>query len=294
MKIASFNAQRFGVTKVSDPDVLSTLVKIVSRYDIIVILEVVDVSGASIKLFLAELNRVNTSHHYALQLSARLGRTRYKEQFMFLYRDDMVDLIDSYQYEDNQENDVDAFAREPYVLYFKPHNTVLKDLALIPVRATPQDSEKELDELYDVFLMVRDKWKTDNVMILGDFRADGASVTDKEMQNIRIRSDINFHWLIADDVDTTSVTTNNHTYDRIVVYGDDLLATIVPNSAKAFNFQKEFNLTDKMALRVSDHYPVEVELISASPFWLARRGNATGSVSRAATGNNSIVIYYDY
>uniref|UniRef100_A0A087Y0D9 Deoxyribonuclease n=2 Tax=Poecilia formosa TaxID=48698 RepID=A0A087Y0D9_POEFO len=263
MKIASFNAQRFGVTKVSDPDVLSTLVKIVSRYDIIVILEVVDVSGASIKLFLAELNRVNTSHHYALQLSARLGRTRYKEQFMFLYRDDMVDLIDSYQYEDNQENDVDAFAREPYVLYFKPHNTVLKDLALIPVRATPQDSEKELDELYDVFLMVRDKWKTDNVMILGDFRADGASVTDKQMQNIRIRSDINFHWLIADDVDTTSVTTNNHTYDRIVVYGDDLLATIVPNSAKAFSFQKEFNLTDKMALRVSDHYPVEVELISA-------------------------------
>ncbi|XP_014825960.1 PREDICTED: deoxyribonuclease-1-like [Poecilia mexicana] len=285
MKIASFNAQRFGVTKVSDPDVLSTLVKIVSRYDIIVILEVVDVSGASIKLFLAELNRVNTSHHYALQLSARLGRTRYKEQFMFLYRDDMVDLIDFYQYEDNQENDVDAFAREPYVLYFKPHNTVLKDLALIPVRATPQDSEKELDELYDVFLMVRDKWKTDNVMILGDFRADGASVTDKQMQNIRIRSDINFHWLIADDVDTTSVTTNNHTYDRIVVYGDDLLATIVPNSAKAFSFQKEFNLTDKMALRVSDRYPVEVELISASPFWLARRGNATGSVSRAATGS---------
>lgn len=35
----------------------------------------------------------------------------------------MVDLIDSYQYEDNQENDVDAFLREPYILYFKPHNT---------------------------------------------------------------------------------------------------------------------------------------------------------------------------
>ncbi|XP_054902320.1 deoxyribonuclease-1-like [Poeciliopsis prolifica] len=285
MKIASFNAQRFGVTKVSDPDVLSTLVKVVSQYDIIVILEVVDVSGPSVKLFLAELNRVNTSHHYALQLSAHLGRTRYKEQFMFLYRDDMVDLIDSYQYEDNQVNDVDAFSREPYILYFKPHNTVLKDLVLIPVRATPQDSEKELDELYDVFLVVRDKWKTDNVMILGDFRADGASVSDKQMRNIRIRSDRNFHWLIGDDVDTTSATTNNHTYDRIVVYGDDLLATIVPNSAKAFNFQKELNLTNEMALRFSDHYPVEVELISASPFWLARCGNATVSVSRAATGN---------
>lgn len=33
------------------------LLKIVSRYDIIVILEVVDVSGASVKLLLKELNR---------------------------------------------------------------------------------------------------------------------------------------------------------------------------------------------------------------------------------------------
>lgn len=35
----------------------------------------------------------------------------------------MVDLIDTYQYEDNQVNDVDAFAREPYILHFKPRNT---------------------------------------------------------------------------------------------------------------------------------------------------------------------------
>uniref|UniRef100_A0A3P9PTM3 Deoxyribonuclease n=1 Tax=Poecilia reticulata TaxID=8081 RepID=A0A3P9PTM3_POERE len=272
MKIASFNTQRFGVTKVSDVDVLSTL--IVSRYDIIVILEVVDVSGASIKLFLAELNRVNTSHHYALQLSARLGRTRYKEQhFYSTSRDDMVDLIDSYQYEDNHENNVDAFAREPYVLYFKPHNTVLKDLVLIPVRATPQDSEKELDELYDVFLMVRDKWKTDNVMILGDFRADGASVTDKQMQNIQIHSDRNFHWLIADDVDTTSATTNNHTYDRIVVYGDDLLATTVPNSAKFYPFisgdeLQVFEVADHFDITLSSLLRFYVRFKTGQPLWI--------------------------
>lgn len=34
-----------------------------------------------------------------------------------------MDLVDYYQYEDNQVNDMDAFAREPYVLHFKPHNT---------------------------------------------------------------------------------------------------------------------------------------------------------------------------
>ncbi|XP_070765917.1 deoxyribonuclease-1-like [Enoplosus armatus] len=270
MKIASFNVQRFGLTKASDPDVLSSLVKIVSRYDIIVILEVVDVSGASVKVFLKELNRVNTTHHYALQISSRLGRNRYKEQFLFLYRDDVVDLIDCYQYEDNQVNDMDAFAREPYILHFKPHNTVLKDIVLIPVHTKPWDSEKELDELYEVFLVVKDKWKTDNIMILGDFNADGVYVTRKEMKEIRIRSDKNFHWLIGDDVDTTANTSNEHTYDRIVVYGEDMLAAIVPNSAKPFNFHKEFSMTEEMALRVSDHYPVEVELCSAPPFWMTK------------------------
>ncbi|CAN9515501.1 unnamed protein product [Ophioblennius macclurei] len=270
MKIASFNVQRFGVTKVSDPDILSTLVKIVSRYDIILILEVVDVSGDSVKLFLNELNRVNTSHHYALQLSARLGRNRYKEQFLFLFRDDVVDLIDSYQYEDNLAHNMDAFAREPYILHFKPRNTVLKEIVLIPVHTRPQDTEKELDELYEVFLAVKNKWKTDNIMILGDFNADGAYVTNSAMKEIRIRSDKNFHWLIDDDMDTTAKTTNDHTYDRIVVYGDDMLAAIVPNSAKPFNFHKEFSLTEEMALRVSDHYPVEVELCSSTPFWMTR------------------------
>lgn len=39
--------------------------------------------------------------------------------------------------------------------------TVLKDIVLIPVHTTPSDSEKELDELYEVFLLVKDKWKTD-------------------------------------------------------------------------------------------------------------------------------------
>ncbi|XP_077430345.1 deoxyribonuclease-1-like isoform X2 [Vanacampus margaritifer] len=277
MKIAAFNVQRFGLTKVSNPDVLSALVKIVSRYDIILILEVVDVSGAAVELFVKELNRVNARHHYAQQLSSRLGRNRYKEQFLFLYRDDVVDLIDRYQYEDNQDSDVDAFCREPYILHFKPCNTVLKDIVMIPVRTTSWDTEKELDELYDVFLAVKEKWKTDNVMILGDFNADGKYVTQKGMKELRIRSDKNFHWLISDDMDTTANTENAHTYDRIVVYGDDMMAAIVPQSAKPFNFHREFSMTEELALKVSDRYPVEVELSSSLPFWMTHHTQKGGT-----------------
>lgn len=38
---------------------------------------------------------------------------------------------------------------------------VLKDLVMIPVHTKPDDSEVELDELYDVFMNVKKKWKTD-------------------------------------------------------------------------------------------------------------------------------------
>ncbi|XP_006807437.2 deoxyribonuclease gamma-like [Neolamprologus brichardi] len=39
-----------------------------------------------------------------------------------------------------------------------------------------------------------------------------------------------------------------------------MMNAIVPNSAKSFNFQQEFKLTDEETLDISDHYPVEVEL----------------------------------
>ncbi|XP_026121240.1 deoxyribonuclease gamma-like isoform X1 [Carassius auratus] len=260
MKVAAFNIQKFGKSKLSDPFVLKTLIKIVSRYDIIVILEVVDSSGDSVDNFLEELNKFNKTHHYTLEISTRLGRGNYKEQFMFLYRDDLVDLVGSYQYQDDQPGDEDAFAREPYVLRFKCHKTVLEDLVLMPVHTKPEDSVKELDELYDVFQNVKTKWKTDNIMILGDFNADGSYVSGKEMKTIRIRSDEDFHWLITDDVDTTASNKNDNTYDRIVIYGEDMLNAVVPNSAKPFNFQKAYKLKEEDALKVSDHYPVEVEL----------------------------------
>lgn len=104
-------------------------------------------------------------------------------------RDDMVDLVGSYQFDDQATEGGDVFARDPYILRFRCRNTgrrriqlnpnlesryslvnhnvycvntaVLKDLVMIPVHTKPDDSDIELDELYDVFMNVKKKWKTD-------------------------------------------------------------------------------------------------------------------------------------
>lgn len=56
---------------------------------------------------------------------------------------------------------------------------VLKDIVMIPVRSTPWDSEKELDELYDVFLLVKDKWRTDvsSIVLLNLFSQECFCIT---------------------------------------------------------------------------------------------------------------------
>uniref|UniRef100_A0A672M5Y5 Deoxyribonuclease 1 like 4, tandem duplicate 1 n=1 Tax=Sinocyclocheilus grahami TaxID=75366 RepID=A0A672M5Y5_SINGR len=224
MKVASFNVQKFGRAKLSNTFVRETLIKIVSRYDIIVILEVVDSSGDSVETFLSELNQFYKTINYKMKISTRLGRGQQKEQFMFLYRDKVVDLVGSYQYEDNQPGDEDAFAREPYVLRFNCHNTVLKDLVMIPVHTKPDDAEREIDELYDVFKDVKKKWKTKNIMILGDFNADGAYLS----KAIYLRS-VNNHTAQTNEFDL-----------MIVVYGDDMRNAVVPNSAKSFDLYIKF------------------------------------------------------
>ncbi|MEQ2259111.1 hypothetical protein XENORESO_006975, partial [Xenotaenia resolanae] len=85
MKIAAFNIQKFGRRKVSDPEVLNVLVKIISRYDIIVILEVVDAKGKSVETLKQALNKANPKKPYTLKISTRLGRSHYREQFLFFY-----------------------------------------------------------------------------------------------------------------------------------------------------------------------------------------------------------------
>ncbi|RVE72532.1 hypothetical protein OJAV_G00039560 [Oryzias javanicus] len=265
MKIAAFNVKNLGQKKVSDEEVVGHLIKIMSRYSIVVIQEVMDKSGEAMNLLLEKLNstRKNKKSPYEMISSEALGRDTYKEKYVCFYRKDEVELKGNMQYADNQPGDEDAFAREPFILRFSCPSTAVKDLVLVLVHTMPEDAEKELDELYDVVTTVSSEWETNNIMILGDFNADGRYLSKKKKEKIRIHRPP-FYWLIDDDVDTTTSTCNDNTYDRIVVYGQTMLDSVKPGSAKAFNFQEEFRLDEEEALSISDHYPVEVELLPPS------------------------------
>ncbi|XP_053227969.1 deoxyribonuclease-1-like 1 [Podarcis raffonei] len=275
-RICAFNTQRFAQGKASKASVMDTLVKILSRCDIAVLQEVMDAKGKAVPALVAALNRYHSSSPYTYLTSPLLGRNNYQERYVFIYREQKTRMLDFYSYEDRHPDRPDVFAREPFIVRVSVPNKKLKELVLIPQHTMPKAAETEIDALYDVFLSVKERWGTEDMIFLGDFNADCGYVAKKRWGQIRLRQDPGFHWLIGDNADTTVRDTTHCAYDRIVVHGERCLAAVVPGSAQPFNFAKEFGLSEAEALEISDHYPVEVELNRAH--WRCQQASPAGLV----------------
>ncbi|KAK9515961.1 hypothetical protein VZT92_026557 [Zoarces viviparus] len=263
LKICAFNVQSFGESKANNKKVMGILLKILSRCDLCLIQEVRDSKGTAIQALVKDLNRFDKSNSYSYVESERLGRKTYKEQYVYIYRSNVLTVKEHYQYpklEGEGTNETDVFSREPFIVRFHSPTTLVKDLVLIGQHTSPRSAMKEINELYTVFKGIYKKWKTDNVMILGDLNAGCSYVTIKGWRAVRLRSDPNFRWLIGDEQDTTVREKTHCAYDRIIVHGREIISSIVPGSAQPFNFKKNFHLTEEEALAVSDHFPVEVDL----------------------------------
>ncbi|XP_071399662.1 deoxyribonuclease I-like 1-like [Centroberyx affinis] len=263
LKICAFNVQSFGEAKANNKKVMGILLKILSRYDLCLIQEVRDSKGGAIPTLVKDLNRFDKSNSYSYLESERLGRKTYKEQYVYIYRNNVLQVKEYYQYpklEGEGNNETDVFSREPFIVRFHSPTTLVKDFVLIGQHTCPKTAMKEIDELYTVFKGIYKKWKTDNVVILGDLNAGCSYITIKGWRAVRLRSDPKFRWLIGDEQDTTVREKTHCAYDRIVVHGREIISSIVPGSAQPFNFKQKFDLTEEEALEVSDHFPVEVDL----------------------------------
>ncbi|KAM5221063.1 deoxyribonuclease-1-like 1 [Ctenodactylus gundi] len=258
-RICAFNAQRLTLAKVTKEQVKDTLVEILARCDIMVLQEVMDSSNNTISFLLQELRRkFGGSRCYSFLNSSQLGRSTYKEKYVYIYRSDKTQVLDFYQYDDKD----DRFAREPFVAQFTLPSKILPSLVLVPLHTTPKDVENELNALHTVFLDISRRWQSKDVILLGDFNADCASLAKKRLSTLVLRTEASFHWAIPDDMDTTVRASTHCAYDRIVLHGDGCQSLL--KGAAPFNFPHSLGLSEEEALGISDHYPVEVELNHAT------------------------------
>nr|XP_015824348.2 deoxyribonuclease-1-like 1 isoform X2 [Nothobranchius furzeri] len=250
-RICAFNLHHYGDSKSRKSDVMMTLARIITRCDVCLLQEVRDSKGTAVPQLLQTIKRYDSTSSYQHVSSERLGRSEsYQEQYVFIYRTETVTVTDLYQYPDDLKGDEDAFSRDPFVVRFKAPRTVIKEFVLIPQHTTPSNTTKELDALYDVLQRVKKMWRTENVMLLGDFNADCGYLAKKNRKNVRLITDKNLYWLIPDDSDTTVKLSTSCSYDRIVVNGETFNSAVVPSSAQPFNFQQEYGLTEEQTQNI--------------------------------------------
>jgi len=88
--IASFNIQVFGASKLSKPNVVEILARVVRKFDIVAIQEVRAKSDDILPRFLQAVNADGSRYHYVI--GPREGRTSSKEQYVFVYDTTRVEV----------------------------------------------------------------------------------------------------------------------------------------------------------------------------------------------------------
>ena len=248
LKIAAFNIQVFGKSKAAKQDVMEVLAKAIAPFDIVAIQEIRDKSGTAIAALEAKVDSLGQD--YRTIVGERLGRTSSKEQYAYMYKASSVEILgEAFTYK--EPDGVDLIHREPLVAQFKARNGTF-GFVLIVIHTDPDDAGQEIRALNDVLAQVKAKFSDEgDFIILGDLNAD-CNYFDEDQPNPLP----NMRWLISNDLDTT-VKNTVCTYDRIIISKEAM--EDYAGTAGVVRFDTEFNLTQKQAARVSDHYPVYAE-----------------------------------
>lgn len=232
------------------------ITSIVQRYDIISIYETRDSTGTALEDL---MSRLNATDKWGMEASIPIGRSKgYKEQYVFFYRKDKARVVSSYLYPDPQ----DVYEREPFSVSFEYWSVTPADkrkVVLMGLHTRPADTPEELAELPATIRAVASHFRGEGgVIAMGDFNADCGYANNAEKAGFVIfNATSGFTSLLPDDTDTTTNQNSDCAYDRIISYGGD----VRPAHAEVYNYTAALQLTENEALDISDHYPVQFELL---------------------------------
>ncbi|XP_068191868.1 deoxyribonuclease-1-like isoform X2 [Antennarius striatus] len=252
-KICSYKVQKFNMAKASNSRLMHSLTRLLARYDITVLHDVMD--PAVIKPLLAALNRYDDFTYKSVSSKSLGNSPDSMQQYVFIYRTQTVNVSGQFQYDKKQE-----FVRNPFAVEFQSNKIAIKKFVLVAFHAEPKQAIQEMNRLYDVFLAVSKKFDNKNVMFIGDFHAGCAYMTKKDKKKIKLFTNTSFSWMIGDKMDTTASEETNCPYDRIVVHGQPFLKGIVPLSSEVVNIARDFKLTMSKVRDLSSHLPLQISL----------------------------------
>ncbi len=247
IRVASFNIQVFGQSKLNKPVVMDRLAQIVRQFDIVAVQEVRSKNQDVLPRFIDLINAGGRRYDYVI--SERLGRTVSKEQYAYIFDTQKVEVDRNQCYVVADPNDV--IHREPYVGWFRvrgPPPEQAWTFSLVNIHTDPDEVKDEIKYLDAIYREVRDDGRNeDDVIILGDFNIDDRGLIP-QVQSAGLTPTI------------SGVATNTRgtkLYDNLV-FSTKATSEFTGRSG-VYDFLREFNLPLPEAIEISDHLPVWAE-----------------------------------
>ena len=244
LRIASFNIQVLGQSKMSKPDVVNALAVIIRRFDLVAIQEVRSKESDVLPRLTQAVNA--GQRNYSFLIGPRLGRTVSKEQYAFIFDTERI------EYDPGSIGTIsdpdDLLHRPPFVARFRaktrePNRAF--SFWMVNTHTDPDEVPQEINALADVFrVMQQNRMDEDDVILLGDLNAD-------PNQFGALRSIPAMKWSV-EGVPTN--TRRTKTYDNLLFSG--VYTTEFTGAWGVFDMEKELGLSLSDALQISDHLPV--------------------------------------
>ena len=127
------------------------------------------------------------------------------------------------------------------------------DFVLGNVHTKPAHAKQEISALAKVFDHALAKYKEKDVIIVGDYNADG-TYYDEDNENQILEDSSIYHFAIPDKFDT-NVAKDPKTYDRIV-FLRGTKEDFTGKSGVDYFFMRWPDITKEEEKKISNHYPV--------------------------------------
>lgn len=247
IRIASFNIQVFGESKVQNVPVMDVLARVARNFDIIAVQEIRAKGQDVVPFFVEQINAAGRRYDYVI--GERLGRTSSKEQYAFIFDTQSVEVDRSQLYTVADPDDL--LHREPLVAMFRVRGPAPEQaftFSLINIHTDPDEVAQELSVLDDVYMAVRNDGRNeDDIILLGDFNAD-----DRHLGELGQISG-----MMAVIAGLPTNVTRTKQFDNIVF--TEQATREFTGRGGVFDFMREYNLSQDQAQQVSDHLPVWAE-----------------------------------
>ncbi len=261
IRIATFNIQVFGQSKMKKPQVPQILARIIQQFDVVAVQEIRSQSQSFLDEFLNMIN--SNGHQYAYIVGTRQGRTASKEQYAYFYNTERIAVNERWTY--TVIDKYDKLHRPPYVAHFQTRvisNNNPFTFSLINIHTDPDETDQELNVLDDVYRVVaNDGSQEDDVILLGDL-----NVNDQNLGELGMVPDL--MWTVSR---TPTNTRQSKQYDNILFSRHR--SQEFTGQSGVYDFKTRFKLTEEEALKVSDHLPI----------WAEFKITENGSIRQAST-----------